>query len=295
MRNVTVAQLGDHICGWGEGLCWDEGAAKLNFVDCMRNQIGVMSLEKPADVRFVATGSMPTKVLLTNDDDRRLVLLEDGFYVVADAVCGEVPRIAMPEASVGRFNDATCDKQGRIITGNLGLVPNTDGAFWIWGGTGSAGHWRELAGSKGNANGPCFSADGRTLYFADTPTGNILYYSYDLETGQATEERVFANTVVLGGVPDGAAIDQDGCLWVAVYGGGCVARYMPDGQLLETIELPVRNPTDVAFAGASLDRVVVSSAIEPADDAGRVSDLAGALFEIKGANVKGLQVGKVRI
>lgn len=295
MRNVTVAQLGDHICGWGEGLCWDEEATNLNFVDCMRNQIGVISLEKPNEVRFVATGSMPTKVLLTNSGARRLVLLEDGFYDVVDGVCGEAPRIAMPEASIGRFNDATCDLQGRIITGNLGLLPNTDGAFWIWGGTGSAGQWHELVGSKGNANGPCFAADGRSFYFADTPTGNILHYTYDLEAGQARDERVFASTLELGGVPDGAAIDQDECLWVAVYGGGCVARYAPDGQLLETVELPVRNPTDIAFAGVSLDRVVVSSAIEPVDDAGRASDLAGALFEIKGANVKGLQVGKVSI
>lgn len=296
MRQVEVVQFGQHVCGWGEGLCWDADASRLHFVDCMRNIVGSMALDMPDNFTSITTPSMPTKVLLCDKPGQFLVVLEDGVYGAREGHLNPATLIPMPDGSSGRFNDATIDPAGRIITGNLGLTANTDGAFWRWQkGASSRGDWATFATEKGNANGPCFSEDGKTLYFADTPTGNILQYAYDPTTGKADGESIFANTLELGGVPDGAAIDAEGHLWIAVYGAGLLARYTPEGQLDTTIALPARNPTDIVFCGSKLDRVIVTSAIEQPGDTGETNALAGAMFEITEAGVTGLAVGEATL
>ncbi|MDW3098596.1 MAG: SMP-30/gluconolactonase/LRE family protein [Alphaproteobacteria bacterium] len=295
MRQVDVVQFGDHLCGWGEGLCWDPDTQLLHLVDCLRNVRGETTLDAPDDLRLIPTPTLPTKVLLSDKADRHLIVLDDGIFAMAETADAYGQVAAMPQASSGRFNDATVDPAGRIITGNLGLKANTDGSYWSWQGDGGAGNWSTIATKKGNANGPCFSNDGRTLYFADSPTGNILRYDYDPETGTASNETVLANTFELGGGPDGAAIDTDGYLWSALFGGGVIARYAPDGTLDGTIAVPVRNPTDIVFAGPNLDRMIVVSAMEQPTDDREPSPLAGASFEITGAGVTGLPIGKVRL
>ena len=177
---MIVQPLFDHICGWGEGLCWDSRTQKLYFVDCSRSMVGITDLDNPNEITFVKTPSMPTKVLLTTDSDRSLVLLDDGFYEIVDGVCGAQPVIGMPSASVGRFNDAGVDFAGNIVTGNLNLSPTEGSAFWI---RRDGFDWQQFSPNKTNANGPCFSADGRSLYVADTPSGIIYHYEYDAITG----------------------------------------------------------------------------------------------------------------
>jgi sugar lactone lactonase YvrE len=292
MRNVGVTQFPDHVCGWGEGLCWDQEGNRLYFVDCVRNAIGVVELDLSDEMRTIPTPSMPTKILLSDREGVVLVVLDDGIYEVVDDTCSSSPRIPMPTGPSSRFNDATVDSAGRIITGNLGLAPNTDGAYWVWQ---KQDGWRRLADAKGNANGPCFSRDGRILYFADSPTGNIHHYDYEMATGQASGESVFVNTFGLRGAPDGAAIDSDGYLWTALFGGGMVARYAPDGSLDAEIPLPVRNPTDIVFAGPRPDRLFVTSAMEQSEGNVKTSELAGATFELLGTGVTGIPVNKAAL
>ncbi len=292
MRDVKVAQFHDHVCGWGEGLCWDADTGQIYFVDCARNVVGVTTLDAPNSVRLIETPSMPTKVLLSGRPGAPLVVLDDGIYEIREGKCSATAMIPMPEGAPARFNDATVDPEGRIVTGNLGLTPNTDGAYWVWD---KQDGWRQLASAKGNANGPCFSGDGHTMYFADTPTGNIHAYEYDPVGGNASGEAVFANTFALKGAPDGAALDSEGGLWSAVYGAGAIARYASDGSVDATISLPVRNPTDIIFAGPDLDRVVVTSSMEQPDADGRGTDLAGATFEITGTGISGLPVPQVAL
>ena len=55
------------------------------------------------------------------------------------------------------------------------------------------------------------------------------------------------------GLPDGLCVDADGGVWVALFGGGAIRRYRPDGQLDLHLPLPVTNPTSLAFGGARPD------------------------------------------
>ena len=113
------------------------------------------------------------------------------------------------------------------------------------------------------SNGAAFAPDGRTLYHSDTPRFVIYRSEYDPETGAVRNERVFARLTPTEhdrGRPDGAAVDATGCYWSALYEGGRVQRYAPDGRLPTEYPFPVRYPTMPAFGGADLKTLFVTSA-----------------------------------
>ena len=98
------------------------------------------------------------------------------------------------------------------------------------------------------------------MYFADSHVHTIFAYDYDIETGAIGERRVFADTKDRAGVPDGASVDADGFLWVAMFDGACLARYAPDGRLDRTVPMPVSRPTACAFGGPDLRTMYVTTA-----------------------------------
>lgn len=103
-----------------------------------------------------------------------------------------------------------------------------------------------------------FSPDGRTLYFADSPTGTIEAFDYDPATGGVGARRPFAR-VRAPGVPDGSCVDAEGYLWIAVFEGYRVDRWSPDGRLDLSIDVPVRKPTCCAFGGPDLGLLLVTT------------------------------------
>ena len=92
------------------------------------------------------------------------------------------------------------------------------------------------------------------MYFADSHVHAIFVYDYDVDTGAIGKRRVFADTKDRAGVPDGASVDAEGFLWTAMFDGGCLARYAPDGRLDRTVPMPVSRPTACAFGGPDLPR-----------------------------------------
>jgi len=110
------------------------------------------------------------------------------------------------------------------------------------------------------ANGICFSPDGRTMYFADSPARKIWSFEYDIAPEAISNRRVLATFDAQPGLPDGSCIDADGCIWNAQWNGGCVVRFTPDGRVDRVVPVPVLNPTCVAFGGAALDTLYITTA-----------------------------------
>jgi L-arabinonolactonase len=98
------------------------------------------------------------------------------------------------------------------------------------------------------------------MYHADTPQGEIWAFDYDTSTGTPSNRRTLCRFDDQPGVPDGSIVDADGCLWNAQWNGGRVLRYTPDGRVDRVIEVPVMNPTCVAFGGPGLDTLFITSA-----------------------------------
>ena len=184
-----------------------------------------------------------------------------------------------------RCNDGKCDRQGRFWVGTMGDMRRTPRGH-LYRLDPQAGLRRVLDGLT-IPNGLCWSPDGRTMYFTDSPTRLIWAFPYDPATGTPGERRVFAQ-VDGSGVADGATVDAEGCLWSARHGGGRVTRYTPDGRIDREIALPVSQPSCCAFGGPDLGTLFVTTARNglSADDLAK-QPLAGAVLALE-PGVRGL-------
>ncbi|WP_311029381.1 SMP-30/gluconolactonase/LRE family protein [Mesorhizobium koreense] len=127
-------------------------------------------------------------------------------------------------------------------------------------------------------NSLAFDKDRGRIYFADTRAYTIWTAPCALSGARAGQKSIFATTAAPAR-PDGSCVDAEGCLWNAEYEGSRVVRYAPSGAILATIELPVSHPTCCCFGGVMLDRLFVTSAIEPLDESQRADEpLAGRVL-----------------
>ena len=134
-----------------------------------------------------------------------------------------------------------------------------------------------------------WSPDNKNFYFTDTLDGNIMKYDYDVETGNLSNKQFFANFD--RGFPDGSTMDTDGCLWNCRWGGSCVVRYKPSGEVDQVIEMPVENITNCVFGGKDLKTLFITSAKNPGKNQ---HELDGSLFSIN-LKYQGLEDHKSKI
>ena len=175
---------------------------------------------------------------------------------------GSVGKLAEnPEShATSRFNDGRIDPRGRFLLGTID-EPKAGGTAHLY--RYDRRGLVALVDGLLTSNGLAFSPDGRSLYHADTPRFTVRRYAYDPETGALADPEPFVTltpTEADRGRPDGAAVDVEGCYWTALYEGGRIQRYAPDGRLLAEIAVPARCPTMVAFGGPDLRTLYVTSA-----------------------------------
>ena len=215
-----------------------------------------------------------------------IALHADGGLVLSGRnIChvrGGETRVLFERADVGGFNDIFTDREGRVYAGSLRSNPfgrdagQEKGELWRIDAPGAA---TELYGEVALSNGIGFSPDGSVLYHSDSVPQQIL--AHDLTPdGEAKNRR--ALVTLEKGVPDGLAVDEEGAVWVAVYGGGCVARYLPDGTLDRQIDVPARSVTSLCFGGDDLRDLYIVTADNTDDPA-----LGGTVFRTR-SDVAGL-------
>lgn len=246
------ARLGECAlwCETGESLYWtDIEAATLHCWQAADGSTRQWAL--PERVGSFALCSRPSQLLLGLASGIALFDLETGAMTTIVAV--------EPENPTTRINDGRCDAQGRFVFGMFNQ--SSDGA--------AIGHFYRVSPSLdverlalprvAVANSIAFSPDGSTLYFADSPTREIYRADYHAD-GRIGPPTLFARVGSAEGFPDGSAVDADGGLWNSQWDGGCVVRYDSAGAQTARIVLPASRPTCVAFGGAGLDRLFVTSA-----------------------------------
>jgi sugar lactone lactonase YvrE len=178
-----------------------------------------------------------------------------------------------------RANEARCDPQGRLWLGSmqnnldaeggdLALVRRSGGLFRI---DHQARVDTVLAG-QGIVNTLLWTADGNSLLSADTLDGVIYRYPLN-EQGLPGTREVWAAEHPRG-APDGSAMDAEGYVWNARWGGHCLLRFAPDGSLDRVVELPVEHPTSCVFGGPDLTRLYVTSSRQT----GSTRELDGAVL-----------------
>ena len=181
-----------------------------------------------------------------------------------------------------RSNDGRCDRAGNFVFGTINerFDGRPLGSFYQFS---REGVLKRLALSHVQiANSICFSPDGETLYYCDSPLREIRCCKYDPATAEVSDQRVFVSLGGQEGEPDGSVVDAEGCLWNAVWGGACIVRYHPDGTRDTVVKLPVPNPTCVGFGGDALDELyITTSRQEMTDEQLAAAPSAGGLYRVK--------------
>src|SRR5919107_609175 len=172
-----------------------------------------------------------------------------------------------------RMNEGGCDPDGRFYCGSMAYDHRTGaGALYRLDPDGSV---QVVLENVTISNGLEWSPDGSRAYYNDSPTQRIDVFDYEAESG-LSGRRPFAEVPAEVGLPDGLTVDEEGGIWVALYGGGSVRRYTPDGMLDYVIEVPAKQVTACTFGGSGLDQLFITTSredLKPGED-----PLAGSLF-----------------
>jgi sugar lactone lactonase YvrE len=269
----------------GEGPIWDTGAQELVWVDITAGLVrrGSVRGDDVLDVAehrggdtvgFVVPAAAGGWLLGAGGGITRLAA--DGEAQVLLELAGEG---GSETAGGTRMNDGACDRAGRFFGGTM--------AFDERPGAGTL-YRLDLDGTVGTvldgltvSNGLGWAPDDRTVYLSDSGAKTVWAHRYDLGTGTFGERRVLLDfTDDPDGVADGLTVDDEGCLWTALWGGGQVRRYSPDGELLAVVDVPgVQNTTSCALVG---DLLVISTSAHGLDDEQRATQPdAGRLFTVR--------------
>jgi sugar lactone lactonase YvrE len=277
---VRAEQVTGPVAYHGEGPVWSERWGGLRWVDMLAGDFLALADRGEIDRRHVGNVAA---VLRPRRQGGAVIGVERGF-VLEDA-SGMLTHLGdlWSDDNV-RMNEGGCDPDGRFYCGSMAYDQRTGaGALYRLDPDGSV---HVVLEDITISNGLEWSPDGSRAYYNDTPTQRIDVFDYDGGSG-LTGRRPFAEVPAEAGGPDGLTVDEEGGVWVALYGGGAVRRYTPEGRLDETLEVPAKRVTACTFGGPDLDQLFITTSregLEPGED-----PLAGSLFRAA-VGVAGLPV-----
>lgn len=269
----------------GEGPIWDSGNQCLYWIDILANKLHIFD-PKSQQNQTIDVGQ-PIGTVVPRAGGGVLVALRDGIaHLNLDSEKLTFLSEIEKEIKDNRFNDGKCDPAGRLWAGTMNFDSTTvSGTLYCMDTDLTV---TPKVSPVTVSNGLVWSPDHRTMYYIDTPTRKVVAYDYDINNGHIQNPVTVIKNDSEGHM-DGMAIDQEGMLWIAFWGGSAVKRYDPQkGKLLEKIELPVTQVTACAFGGQDLDELYITTAAIGLDENTLTQQpLAGSLFKVKTA-VKGL-------
>jgi sugar lactone lactonase YvrE len=278
---VRAEQVTDPLAYHGEGPVWSERWGGLRWVDMLAGD--VLSLVAQGTIVRSHVGNIAAAIRPRRQGGA-VIGVERGFAL--EEADGSLTHLGELWSDTNvRMNEGGCDPDGRFYCGSMAYDERPGaGALYRLDPDGSV---RVVLENVTISNGLEWSPNGSRAYYNDTPTQRIDVFDYEDSESGLSRRRPFAEIQVEDGAPDGLTVDEEGGVWVALYGGGSVRRYTPDGVLDEVIEVPANLVTACTFGGSGLDQLFITTSregLEPGED-----PLAGSLFRAT-VGVAGLPV-----
>ncbi len=274
--SADVQRVLDPQSKLGEGVLWDASREVVWFVDINRQLLWHF---EPASGSNAASKA-PEQIgwAIPEEGGRMLCGLKTGLHLFTPQTQSFEFLMAIPgEPSSNRLNDACSDPWGRVWFGSMDDGgQGKSGRFYVY----DRGKIRSAGPSGiGITNGPAVSAQGDRIYFTDSSAQKIMMAKLDAQGVGEPELFVDTGAIFPDAFPDGPVVDAEDHLWTALYNGEHVARFSPDGELVETVKIPARDITKMAFGGADLKTAYVTCATKDMtpEDMKR-HPLAGGLF-----------------
>jgi sugar lactone lactonase YvrE len=261
----TPAPLPVPAATLGEGPCWDSSSGSLYWVDITAGR--VHRLDGDGAFRSWDVGQAVGAVVVRSSGG--LVLAARDGFLSLDPETGVVaPFVTLDLPEGCRMNDGACDQAGRFFAGSMADDEAPDrGTLYRLDPDHSVA---EVIPRVTISNGIGWSPDGSRMYYVDSPTRRVDVLDYDPATGTIAGRRPFAVIDPGDAIPDGLAVDAEGCVWVALWDGGAVLRFGPDGRLKQTLELPTPRVTSCAFGGQDLETLYITTAAGPGSSGGEL-------------------------
>lgn len=284
---LRIELLVDAKADLGEGPLWDQREQRLYWIDSLGKKIHRCDAAGGARRHWDVLEHIGSRAL--RESGGAILSLRDGFYGL-DFESGAVEKIVDPDPGNPRIrmNDGKVDRQGRFVAGYMDYK-ECDPLCKLF----------RLDRDKSVhlldqdiicTNGPCWSRDGATFYFADSFRKAIYACDYDAATGTVANKRILADFAALGlvGFPDGATVDEEDYVWSTEVFRGRLVRLSPDGALDRVVGLPVESTTSLSFGGPDLDIAYVTSMARPIGGMAPREREAGGLFAVHGLGVRGI-------
>jgi sugar lactone lactonase YvrE len=268
---VRAEQVTGPVAYHGEGPVWLPGQG-LHWVDMLAGDL--LSWDEAGEVVRQHVGDALACVRPRRGGGR-VFAVQRGF-ALDDGPGTDVRPLPELWSDPGiRMNEGGCDPAGNLWCGSMAYDGREGaGAMYRLSPDGTA---EQVESGWTIPNGLDWTSDGSTAYHNDTANGRILVLSWDAERG-LHDGRTFVE--VEGGNPDGLCVDADDGVWTAVWGGGAVHHYDPDGRLVDVVEVPASQVSACTFGGPDLDTLYITTSREGLDDP---EPQAGALFAVPGA------------
>jgi len=260
----------------GEGARWDARRDELLRVDIVAGRVYRDRVAEDGGLVPVRAYAVPGPVgAITpiEGDDGWLLAAGRGFVHLRPD--GRQRTIAEVAPAGTRMNDAACDPKGRFWAGTLAGDHRAGGGALYR--LDRDGRVEQALGGLTISNGLGWSPDGGTMYLVDSGPRVVHAFAFDGARGRISGGRVLITIPEEVGAPDGLTVDVAGDLWVAIYGGGCVRRYAPNGLLRQVLEVPAEQSTCCAFGGPGMNRLYVTTATEGWSDERRLAEPAAGL------------------
>jgi D-xylonolactonase len=246
--------IADYACETGENPLWHPLEKRLYWTDIPNGRLfrydpdsghheQIYQGRPVGGFTFEADGG-----LLLFRDCGNVTLWRDGeFAEIVGAITAERD---------SRFNDVIADPAGRVFCGTMSSDHSKGSLYRL----DLDGRVTRVLDSIGCSNGMGFSPDLKTLYYTDSFAREIYSFDYDIETGSLVNRRIFATIPESHGLPDGMAVDQQGCVWSALWDGFGLVRFDQDGNIAVRVQFPTRKVSSLTFGGDDLQDIYVTTA-----------------------------------
>jgi len=278
--------LGTHRNHLGEGPLWDEDKSILYWVDIQLAEIHQWDFQTEVHTTY----SFPVRIgaIAKRSDTGFIAATEKGFATIEIPSC-EIHFIGNPEEQLvhNRFNDGKCDRKGRFWAGTLNENGVKEAAALYK--LDHSGKFSKMLADVSCSNGIAWTADYQKMYYIDTSTRSIVEFDFDEQLGLISNKKLVLLVPATDGIPDGMTIDQQGMLWVALWGGGKVIKIDPKKRMVVgEIKVPSKLVTSCAFGGKDFkDLFITTASIGYTEKEFSEEPLAGCTFVVSQLEVGG--------
>ena len=253
MRTPTVDVAVELEMTLGEGAFWDMARGSLVWVDILGGALH----ELDRNAHHVYPVGTHVGVAVPRLSGGWALAVREGFGAF-DPEKRQFELLRRVEVAGTRMNDGNVDARGRFFAGSMlyteeaggGRLYRLDPDLSV----------SVVLDRVSVSNGIDWSPDGRTVYYVDSGARTIARYDYAVASGEWSNASTFVRLEEGEGFPDGLTVDNDGCVWLAVWDGAQVRRYTPNGSIDRIVEIPAPRVTSVGFGGSDLATLYVTTA-----------------------------------